>query len=153
MVTRSENLCKICFKKLYFQNVLVFTWFLLIFFIDPHLYYIYPCLSFLYYPRYFICSDSMGHHLNRKLISYCIIFETYIFIEMFICVDVDYKSDSRQGKAYSECVMLRLKSWLEKDAILAGSKYDFLPYPTTPHSTTIKAPPRNKNKLTRTNSV
>ena len=72
---------------------------------------------------------------------------------MFICVDVDYKSDSRQGKAYSECVMLRLKSWLEKDAILAGSKYDFLPYPTTPHSTTIKAPPRNKNKLTRTNSV
>ena len=34
------------------------------------------------------------------MISYCIIFETNIFIEMVICVAVDSKSDSRQGKAY-----------------------------------------------------
>ena len=35
---------------------------------------------------------------------------------------------------------------IEKDAISAGSKYDLLPYPTTSYSTTIKAPPKNKNK-------
>ena len=34
----------------------------------------------------------------KKVISYCIIFETNIFIEMAICVDVGCKSDSRQGK-------------------------------------------------------
>ena len=39
-------------------------------------------------------------YFNKKLISYCIIFETNIFIEMVICVDVDSKSDGRQGKAH-----------------------------------------------------
>ena len=33
------------------------------------------------------------------MISYCIIFETNIFIEIVICVVVDCKSDSRQRKA------------------------------------------------------
>ena len=33
------------------------------------------------------------------MISYCVTFETNIFIEIVICVAVDSKSDSRQGKA------------------------------------------------------
>ena len=37
--------------------------------------------------------------LIKKVISYCIIFETNIFIEMVICVAVDSKSDGRQRKA------------------------------------------------------
>ena len=37
-------------------------------------------------------------YFNKKLISYCI-FEKNIFIEMVICVAVDCKKDSRQGKA------------------------------------------------------
>ena len=37
--------------------------------------------------------------LITKLISYCVIFETNIFIEMIICVAVDSKSDARQGRA------------------------------------------------------
>ena len=66
---------------------------------------------------------------------------------MIVCVDVDCKSNSRPGgEVYSECVMLRLKSWREKDAILAGSKYNYLPYPTTPHSTTIKALRKSTNQ-------
>ena len=45
----------------------------------------------------------------------------------------------------SEFVMLiRLKSRLEKNAISAGPKYDFLPHPTTPHPLTIQAPPKSK---------
>ena len=37
-------------------------------------------------------------YFNKKVISYCIIIETNIFIEMVICVAVDSKSDSRRGK-------------------------------------------------------
>ena len=37
---------------------------------------------------------------KKKVISYCIIFETNVFIEIVICVALDSKSDSRQGKAY-----------------------------------------------------
>ena len=36
------------------------------------------------------------------------------------------------------------KDWLEKDAISAGPKLDFLPHPTNPHPLKIEAPPKNK---------
>ena len=36
--------------------------------------------------------------LMKKLVSHCITFETNIFIEIAICMAVDCKSDSRQGK-------------------------------------------------------
>ena len=42
---------------------------------------------------------NLHMYFNKKVISYCIIIETNIFIEMVICVAVDSKSDSRQGKA------------------------------------------------------
>ena len=42
-------------------------------------------------------------------------------------------------------LLLRLKSPLEKDAISAVPKYDFLPHPTTLHPLMIKAPANNKN--------
>ena len=34
-----------------------------------------------------------------EMISYCFIFETNIFIEMVICVAIDFKSDTGQKKA------------------------------------------------------
>ena len=34
-----------------------------------------------------------------EIISYCIIFETNVFIEMVICIAIDFKSDIRQRKA------------------------------------------------------
>ena len=43
------------------------------------------------------------------------------------------------------CLLLGLKSRLEKDAISAGPMEIFLPHPTTLHPPTIKAPPKNKN--------
>ena len=46
-------------------------------------------------------------HFNKRVISYCIIFETNKFIEMVICVAVDSKSDGRQGKAYGFYKFLR----------------------------------------------
>ena len=33
-----------------------------------------------------------------EMISYCIISETNIFIEMVICMAIDFKSDTRQRK-------------------------------------------------------
>ena len=36
---------------------------------------------------------------KKKVISYCIIFETKIFMKMVICVALDSKSACRQGKA------------------------------------------------------
>ena len=36
--------------------------------------------------------------LMKKIISYCMIFETNIFIEMVDCVAVDCESDTRQGR-------------------------------------------------------
>ena len=38
-------------------------------------------------------------YLNKKVISYCIVFETDIFIEIVICVVLDSKKNNRQGKA------------------------------------------------------
>ena len=49
----------------------------------------------------------------------------------------------------AECVVLLLfwlKSQLEKDAISAGPKEDFLPHPITAHPPTIKAQPKKKNE-------
>ena len=43
------------------------------------------------------------------------------------------------------CLLPRLKSRQEKDAISAGSKKYFLSNPAKPHVTTIKASPNNKN--------
>ena len=34
-----------------------------------------------------------------EMISYCIIFETNVFIEIIICMAIDFKSDIRQRKA------------------------------------------------------
>ena len=34
----------------------------------------------------------------KKIISYCMIFETNMFIEMVDCVAVDCESDTRQGR-------------------------------------------------------
>ena len=39
--------------------------------------------------------------LIKKLISYCIIFETNMLIEMVIYLAVGCKSDTRQGKDYT----------------------------------------------------
>ena len=43
------------------------------------------------------------------------------------------------------CLLRRLKSRLEKDAISAGPKEDYLPKATNPHRPTIKATSQNKN--------
>ena len=37
-------------------------------------------------------------YFNKKVISYCIIFETNIFLEIVILRGVDSKSNSRQGE-------------------------------------------------------
>ena len=42
----------------------------------------------------------MYFNKKKKVISYCITFQINKFIEIVICVAVDSKSDSRQGKAY-----------------------------------------------------
>ena len=65
------------------------------------------------------------------------------FIEMAICVAVDCKYDSRQGKAWSMCHAYCFG--LKKDEISVGLKQDVLPHPTNPHPPTIKAPLKNKN--------
>ena len=44
------------------------------------------------------------------------------------------------------CLLLWLKSRLEKDVISAGHKQDFLSHPTNPYAPMIKSPPKNKNK-------
>ena len=97
---------------------------------------------------------------------------------MVICVAVDCNSDSRQGKAYvfinfqgtksetgmadknktyknkktcqnGSCLLLRLKSWLEKDMILAGRKSDFLPH-TFYSSSNNQYSTAKEQKLTKT---
>ena len=40
------------------------------------------------------------YFILKNVISYCIIFEINKFIEIVICMAVDSKNDSRQGKAY-----------------------------------------------------
>ena len=42
---------------------------------------------------------NLNVYLKKKLVSYCVIFETKnVFIEMVICLTVGYKSDTRKGK-------------------------------------------------------
>ena len=44
------------------------------------------------------------------------------------------------------CLLLQLKSRQEKDVISGGPKKEILPYPNTPHTTTIKAPQNYKTQ-------
>ena len=197
-MTGNEKLWEIYFKKLFFQNGLVFIdlfdryhyirYFIYsdcpwrnvctIICVFNKFYIVYSKKIFFCYNEFFsvehiwyfifksnLNMKNLGQNLNvyfnKKLISYCIIFETNKYIyrngyvrgwwlwkwqytkeglsfykfprdknlkqQWLIKIKQKYPVDTTHRNM--SCLLLRLKSRLEKDAISAGPKLDFLPLP------------------------